>query len=89
MWARLTKYVPWFTLAVFDKLPPKTLGFHVSKWLSKWITLMGPYNFLTLLKIGRTMVWSPPKVITLGNVLPFRLGPALSASVAGVRDSSA
>lgn len=32
------------------------------------------------------MVWSPPRVITRGRVLPFFAGPILFASVAGSRD---
>ena len=55
------------------------------RWLSKWITLMGPYAFTTLLSRGRVMVWSPPSVITLGNVFPFSDGPFFFASVAGSR----
>lgn len=32
------------------------------------------------------MVWSPPRVITRGRVLPWIAGPLLSASVAGARE---
>lgn len=35
---------------------------------------------------GRVIVWSPPKVITLGRVLPFLAGPSFLASVAGARE---
>lgn len=31
------------------------------------------------------MVWSPPRVMTRGRVLPFFAGPFLWASVAGAR----
>lgn len=58
----------------------------VSKWLSKWITEMGPYARLIDRSSGRVMVWSPPSVMTRGSVLPFFEGPSLSASVAGARE---
>lgn len=55
------------------------------KWLSKWMTLMGPYARFTLRRSGRVIVWSPPSVMTLGNVFPAFDGPFFSASVAGER----
>ena len=33
------------------------------------------------------MVWSPPRVMTRGRVLPWRAGPVWLALVAGARDS--
>lgn len=32
------------------------------------------------------MVWSPPRVMTRGSVLPFFEGPGAFASVAGARE---
>jgi hypothetical protein len=34
---------------------------------------------------GKVIVWSPPRVIRRGKVLPFLEGPGLSASVWGAR----
>jgi hypothetical protein len=35
---------------------------------------------------GRVMVWSPPRVMTRGRVLPFLAGPFFLASVLGERE---
>ena len=50
------------------------------------MTLIGPYSRVTLRSSGRVIVWSPPKVMTRGSVLPFFDGPGLSESVFGFRE---
>lgn len=37
-------------------------------------------------RIGSVIVWSPPRVMTLGRVLPFLAGPGFLESVAGARE---
>ena len=39
-----------------------------------------------LRKSGRVIVWSPPRVMTRGRVLPCKAGPVSLALVAGARD---
>lgn len=56
------------------------------RWLSKWMTLMGPYSRLMLRSRGSVIVWSPPRVMTRGSVLPFFDGPFSFASVFGARE---
>ena len=58
----------------------------VYRWLSKWITLTGPYSRFMLRSRGSVMVWSPPRVMTRGRVLPFFERPGFLASVKGARE---
>lgn len=59
------------------------------RWLSKWMTLMGPYAAVTLRRSGRVMVWSPPNVIIRGSVNPDLENPFSFALVKGKRVRSA
>ena len=47
--------------------PPHTFSLHVSKWLSKRMTLMGPWSRSMLRRRGSVMVWSPQRVMTCGR----------------------
>ena len=76
-------------LACLLGAPPNTFGFHVSRWESKCITVIGPYALFMLRNNGRVIVWSPPSVIKRGSVLPFLEMPTSFALVAGSRINSA
>lgn len=78
--------MPWLMLATSEGDPPKTFGFQVSRWLSKWMTVMGPYSRLMDRSRGSVMVWSPPRVMTRGSVLPPLAGPTSLAAVEGARE---
>ena len=49
------------------------------------MTVTGPYALLILRSNGRVMVWSPPRVMIRGRVLPALENPYSSASVNGLR----
>ena len=41
-------------------------GCQVSRWASKWTTATGPWILLRARRVGRAMLWSPPRVSSLG-----------------------
>ena len=49
------------------------------------MTVIGPYALFMLRRSGSVIVWSPPRVIKRGSVLPCLEIPGSLASVAGSR----
>lgn len=52
--------------------PPSSCPLQVSRCASKCSTEIGPYTSFSAPRIGRTMVWSPPRARIRGCSLPSR-----------------